>query len=109
MERVKELNRIRAKRYYDNNKEKILFKRKNKVETKVQTKVQTNPNSKAEKVEKVDSIHNNIIETNKKLIHFKNIYLRMLSNMTPQQKLAFVSTKNSNESDEMHELKKSLI
>ena len=47
MERVKELNRIRAKRYYDNNKEKILFKRKNKVETKVQTKVQTNPNSKA--------------------------------------------------------------
>jgi hypothetical protein len=109
MEHVKELNRIRSKRYYDNNKEKILFKRKNKV----QTKVETNTNSKVEKVqanniiEKVET--NNIIETNKKLIHYKNIYLRMLNNMTPQQKLAFISTKNPNESDEMFLLKQSLI
>ena len=107
MDRVKELNRIRAKRYYDNNKDKILFKRKNK--TKVENIIETNVEKVEDKVENIIETNVPKVETNKKLIHYKMLYMRMLNNMNPQQKLTFVSTKNQNENDEMYELKKSLL
>jgi hypothetical protein len=122
MDRVKELNRIRAKRYYDNNKDKILFKRKNKtkveniietnvekVEDKVENIIETNVEKVEDKVENIIETNVPKVETNKKLIHYKMLYMRMLNNMNPQQKLTFVSTKNQNENDEMYELKKSLL